>query len=175
MWQKLPGSFVLETRSTTTVPSVAIRPNRPVTGISAEDIEAFLRWRSRRDGVAWRLPTPHEWILAAQGGDGRQYPWGDHPDLSLCASALAAQHWSTELVVGCVATDRSVQGIFDLAGGVSEFTSGVGSTERLRVVMGGNYLDRQPERFQTCSRREWDVRIVYEAGGFRLAMSLPKP
>jgi len=40
----------------------------PVVNVSAKDAEAFAAWRSKRDGVAYRLPTEDEWEFAARNG-----------------------------------------------------------------------------------------------------------
>src|SRR6266536_2993446 len=50
----------------------------PVTFVSVKDAEAFAEWRSKRDGVQYRLPTEEEWEFAARGGDQENiYPWGN--------------------------------------------------------------------------------------------------
>nr|ACF98087.1 putative nitrite reductase NirV [uncultured bacterium 1042] len=45
------------------------RPNasgeRPVTGVSYLDADAYARWYSHTTGESWRLPTDPEWALAA--------------------------------------------------------------------------------------------------------------
>jgi serine/threonine protein kinase len=46
----------------------------PVVGLSVEDAEAYLAWRSRKEGATVRLPTEAEWVLAAGAPVGMLLP-----------------------------------------------------------------------------------------------------
>lgn len=168
VWQKYPGEFRLIYRDG----NERVDPGQPVTNISFADVEDYLVWRRNRDRIAWRLPTAAEWSLAAQGGDGRAYPWGGQFDPHGCASGYDLQRWPRDLLVGIVKKDRSVQGICDLAGSVSEFCSDT-KGDGLRTWMGGNFTDRLPDRFRSTSSRACDALMVYSACGFRLALTVP--
>jgi formylglycine-generating enzyme required for sulfatase activity len=59
--------------------------DHPREKVSWYDAVAYCRWLSAR--IGWytvRLPTEWEWQWAAQGDDGRQYPWGNEFDRERC-------------------------------------------------------------------------------------------
>ena len=146
-------------------------PDCPLSGVSYEDAVAYAGWLARRDGKAWRLPTVTEWQFAVQGGDKRAYPWGSADDMLLCASGSAlARDLSLAGAPGARhPADRSVQGVWDLAGSLSEFCASAGTANpELRAVLGGSLMERQSERFTAWSRRDVDRRLVSPSWGLRL-------
>lgn len=164
------GTFVLELADGTPVD-----PQQPVTAISYDDAVAYAAWLAERTQRRWRLPTRWEWMLAAQGGDGRAYPWGPRADLGLCYSFIAAQRQGakTLLAGGSFPDDRTVQGAYDLAGSLAEFVLDTTADPSFGALMGGTYSDRQVDRFTTWSRREAMRKLAIRGFGFRLVLELP--
>ncbi len=161
------GGWVLEWRDG----RGAIDPDCPVTEISHDDARAYAAWRAARDGRPWRLPTVPEWEFAVEGGDQRSFPWGSADDLMLCASFVREGRIAS-LPGARHPADRSVQGVWDLAGSVSEFCDGSSPLNaELRPLLGGNITERQPERFTAWSRRDVDRRLVHPGWGMRLVYS----
>jgi formylglycine-generating enzyme required for sulfatase activity len=64
--------------------------DQPVVGVSWYEAVAFCRWLSDVTGEAITLPTEQQWQRAAQGDDGREYPWGNTWDKSRCNTGKAA-------------------------------------------------------------------------------------
>ncbi|MBH24027.1 MAG: hypothetical protein CMH57_06180 [Myxococcales bacterium] len=120
----------------------------PVFGVSFFDAQAYIAWRSERDGRRYRLPSEIEWEKAARGGDGRVFPWGDHFDASLCKMARSRPEPSQPEPIGTFEADASPFGARDLAGGIREWTHdvftrpGPAFEQRLRIDPDLNTFER---------------------------------
>jgi eukaryotic-like serine/threonine-protein kinase len=92
----------------------------PVRYVNIDDVNAFIAWRSKRDGVTYRLPTEQEWEYAARNGSkSNLFPWGDRYD-SKCA---VLEEPSKEPKPVGSRTCPNDFGIVDLIGNVFEWTS----------------------------------------------------
>jgi formylglycine-generating enzyme required for sulfatase activity len=91
----------------------------PVVNVTFADANAFAAWRSKRDALAYRLPTEEEWEYAARNGERADlYPWG--PDWR---DGVAVLKDATPSPVGSRAEGKNRWGVFDLIGNVWEWTS----------------------------------------------------
>lgn len=94
--------------------------NRPVRFVSLDDVSAFARWRSERDGVVYRLPTEEEWeYVARNGADGTVYPWGNKFEEG---RAVVDRTSTAPEMVNSKSEGSNKWGVADLVGNVWEWT-----------------------------------------------------
>ncbi len=99
---------------------IAGQEGMPVRFVNMADIKAFADWRSKRDGVTYRLPTEEEWEYAARNGEKNNlYPWGDKYE-ARCAVMDEAKN---EPQPAGTKTCQNDWGVQDLIGNVFEWTS----------------------------------------------------
>lgn len=159
----------------------------PVVNVSFQDVQAFAIWRSKRDGVAYRLPREDEWEFVARGAGNFLYPWGNE--------------WTEDRVnldgegprpVGSYPQGASVADVLDMIGNVWEWTSSEASLYRGNdkldpvekgwiVVRGGSYRSMSGEAVKKrggkafpATWREWLKKDTRNPTlGFRLVRDLP--
>ncbi|MBI4582163.1 MAG: SUMF1/EgtB/PvdO family nonheme iron enzyme [Planctomycetes bacterium] len=109
--------------------------NKPVTWVSIEDARAYAAWAGKR------LPHEWEWQYAAQGTDGREYPWGAEP----IADATPPFVEDSPDLRGPTDVDAhpkgaSPFGVIDMTGNVWQWTSEfLDEHTRAAIVRGGSY------------------------------------
>lgn len=171
----------------------------PVVGMTWQAANDYCRWRH---GARGRLPTEVEWEYVARRG-GRRFPWGDqapwceHAVLERCGGdekycKCAPINGTPRLPnVGSTPLDRSLDGVMDLGGSVSEWTadwfharlpasplrvtvaktaSQVSGEHTWRAIRGGAWTQdfltaRAAARFASPADRTWNdlgVRCVRE-------------
>lgn len=103
----------------------------PVVAMTWQAANDYCQWRHGPHG---RLPTELEWEYVARRG-GRRFPWGDelpgcqHAVLERCGKKrefCGCKVQDTQAIlpdVGSTPQDRSMDGVMDLGGSVSEWTS----------------------------------------------------
>lgn len=88
----------------------------PVTWVGIEDARAFAAWAGKR------LPREWEWQYAAQGTDGRLYPWGDAWRADAAPEPGLERRMPDPPVVGTHPAGASPFGVEDLVGVVWQWT-----------------------------------------------------
>jgi len=100
--------------------------DHPVRTVSWDLADAYCRWSGKR------LPGEAEWEVAARGPRGLLFPWGDQEQ------AVELPPGGT-YPVGAIPTNRSIFGVYDLAGNVWEWVDVAYSPlrEGERILRGG--------------------------------------
>jgi gamma-glutamyl hercynylcysteine S-oxide synthase len=112
--------------------------NKPVTWVSQEDARAYASWAGKR------LPHEWEWQYAAQGTDGRLYPWGSEWDDSAVPLPDKSRTMRGPDAVDGHPKGASPFGVLDMVGNVWQWTEEfVDEHTRGGIVRGGSYYQPQ--------------------------------
>ncbi len=157
------------------------RGNRPVTGVSWEDAQAYLDWlNDQAGGLRYRLATEAEWEYAARAGEAGPYSTG--PRVTATQATFRARQTTP---VG--EHEANAFGLFDVHGNVGEWVEDCYATSyelapidggavqvdncRRRVFRGGGYADQAPV-LRAAARRAAATTARQPSVGFRVARTL---
>jgi formylglycine-generating enzyme required for sulfatase activity len=152
--------------------------DHPINGVTWYEAYAFTRWLSAKTGLHITLPTEAQWQRAAQGDDGREYPWGGGFTTACCNTSESTVGRTTP--VTRYPEGASPFGVLDMSGNVwewclSHWTERYRSPEdtavegaRARVQRGGAF-DFGPRHARAASRDGTNPGNRRNHDGFRIA------
>jgi formylglycine-generating enzyme required for sulfatase activity len=136
---------------------------RPVTGVSLEDARAYAAWAGKR------LPHEWEWQLAAQGTDGRAYPWGNQWQADNAPLPDTGRTMRGPDPVDAHPAGASPFGVMDLVGNVWQWTDEFEDEHtRAAIVRGGEYYYPQGSiwYFPQAQRNDQHGKLLLMAPGY---------
>ncbi|OWQ90813.1 sulfatase-modifying factor protein [Roseateles aquatilis] len=111
---------------------------KPVTWVGIEDARAYAAWAGKR------LPREWEWQYAAQGGDGRLYPWGDRWEAAAVPAPDLNRTMRAPADVDAHPQGASPFGVEDLVGNVWQWTDEFEDEHtRAAILRGGSSYQPQ--------------------------------
>ena len=111
---------------------------KPVTWVSIEDARAYAQWAGKR------LPHEWEWQYAAQGGDGRRYPWGNQWDPDGAPEPACGRDMPPPADVDTHPGGASPFGVLAMVGSVWQWTDEyVDAHTRAAILRGGSAYQPQ--------------------------------
>jgi formylglycine-generating enzyme required for sulfatase activity len=115
----------------------------PVTYVSLDEARAYCAWKGAR------LPHEHEWQYAAQGNDGRAYPWGKDADKSKLPDLHAGTVDGGRESVFAHEGGASPFGVKDLVGNAWQYTDEFQDAHTRGVILrgGSNYRPDGSHRY----------------------------
>jgi formylglycine-generating enzyme required for sulfatase activity len=112
--------------------------DKPVTWVSLEDARAYAAWAGKR------LPHEWEWQYAAQGTDGRLYPWGNEWNAANVPVPDKGRTMRGPDSVTAHPSGASPFGVMDLVGNVWQWTDEyIDEHTRGGILRGGSYYQPQ--------------------------------
>jgi formylglycine-generating enzyme required for sulfatase activity len=119
-------------------------PDHPIGGMSWYEAVAFCQWLSIKTQTNIHLPSEAQWQRAAQGDDGRAYPWGNEWDMTKCNNRQVWKGSTTPVTQ--YPNGASPYGVMDMCGNVREWCltawkTGLDeiNTDDMRVSRGGTW------------------------------------
>jgi iron(II)-dependent oxidoreductase len=137
--------------------------NRPVTWVSMEDARAYAKWAGKR------LPHEWEWQFAAQGTDGRAYPWGNQWQPVNVPNPDQARTMRGPDPVDAHPLGASPYGVMDMVGNVWQWTDEFTDEHtRAAIVRGGDYYQPQGSiwYFPQAYRNDEHSKVLLMAPGY---------
>ena len=170
-------------------PTDPTRSNYPVNCVTWYQARDYCKWKGKE------LPTDKQWIFAAQGKEGRRWPWGNAPPeanrLNACGTECTTPHrvpgpddgtydevlpdymesdgWRATAPVGSFPEGATPEGIQDLEGNVSEWTrSSLDEQMPFYIEVGSSFAAMQ--NTSSSTRGEVKAETIGSFRGFRCAI-----
>jgi formylglycine-generating enzyme required for sulfatase activity len=165
------------------------RGRKPVTDVSWNDAQYYVKWLSKKTGKTYRLPSEAEWEYAARAGTKTPYFWGKDPSK---ISHYAHHTADPDASVPVGQFKANPFGLYDVYGNVAEWVEDCWNAKNgyqgapndgsprggsdadcfSRVLRGGSW-DWPTEMYRSAFRGHFHLTARTSRFGFRVARKLP--
>jgi len=151
--------------------SYTFQSNWPVTSVSWDDCQEYIKRLNTMGIGTFRLPTEAEWEYACRAGSTTRFPWGHDPTYGFLGEYAwykeSVGNWKCPHTVGKL--KPNAWGLYDMHGNVWEWCEDYNSGSC--PVRGGSWYN-YPEFCRSASRDTMTYWYKNDRVGFRLARDL---
>jgi formylglycine-generating enzyme required for sulfatase activity len=158
----------------------------PVTNVSWNDAQDYVRWLSKATNRNYRLPSEAEWEYAARGGTSTKWWWGNQlkPGVANCKGC--GEPYDPRQPAKVAEFQPNPFGLYGMAGGVDQWVADCWHKDYTgapadaapwttsdcssHVLRGGSWKS-DPSYLRTSARDQYDTSVRYVTHGFRVARS----
>lgn len=166
---------------------VALNNTSPVSDISWDDAQSYVKWLSAKTGEVYRLPSEAEWEYAARAGTTTTYSWGDDTGAGQANCQGCGSQWDNQQAAPVGSFQANPFGLYDMHGNIWEWTADCWNSSYrnapadgsawlkgdclARVLRSGSW--KQEADYMRAARRSWyDRDVRYYLHGMRVAKTL---
>jgi formylglycine-generating enzyme required for sulfatase activity len=160
----------------------------PVSNLSWEDAQEYVRWLTKKTGHEYRLPTEAEWEYAASGGKSTSFWWGNDVGKANANCRGCGSAWDGKRPAPAGSFEPNPFGLHDVHGNLWEWVldcvnrSYKGAPTDGSAWLRGDCIGRglrggswnlDPDYMRTTRRHHYDRDVRYYLHGFRVVRPLP--
>jgi formylglycine-generating enzyme required for sulfatase activity/class 3 adenylate cyclase len=161
-------------------------PEAPMTNLSWDDAQAYVRWLSKVTNRNYRLPTEAEWEYAARGGTDTKWWWGNQLKDGIANCKGCGEPYDPHRPAKVGAFQPNPFGLYDMGGAVEQWVADCWHKDyggapsdasawttgdcSAHVVRGGSWKS-DPSYLRPAARGQYDTSVRYVTHGLRVARS----
>lgn len=160
----------------------------PVTNVTWDHANQYVRWLSKVTGHDYRLPSEAEWEYVARAGAATYYSWGNEVGEGKANCGVCGSRWDNKQTAPVGSFEANAFGLFDLHGNVWEWVEDTwhdnyngapsdgaawnrGNDPTFKVARGGAW-GVGAELLRAHTRVKRIIYVQFDTLGFRVARTL---
>jgi formylglycine-generating enzyme required for sulfatase activity/class 3 adenylate cyclase len=161
-------------------------PEAPMTNVSWDDAQTYVRWLAKASNRNYRLPSEAEWEYAARGGTETKWWWGNRLTDGVANCRGCGEPYDPRQPEKVGRFPPNPFGLYGMGGGVDQWVADCWHQDyagapadasawvmgdcSAHVLRGGSWRS-DPSYLRSSSRGQYDTSVRYMTHGFRVARS----